>query len=79
MTQRDGIGREVGGGSGWGTHVHPWLTHVNVWQKSLQYCKVVGLQFKLIIKKKKQKPVAVGGNKDEVLIQTETKIPSLGA
>ena len=32
MTQRDGIGREVGGGSGWGTHVHPWLTHVNVWQ-----------------------------------------------
>ena len=79
MTQRDGIGREVGGGSGWGTHVHPWLTHVNVWQKSLQYCKVVGLHFKLIIKKKKQKPVAVGGNKDEVLIQTETKIPSLGA
>ena len=26
------------GGSGWGTHVHPWLTHVNVWQKPLQYC-----------------------------------------
>jgi len=25
-------GREVGGGSGWGTHVHPWLIHVNVWQ-----------------------------------------------
>ena len=21
------------GGSGWGTHVHPWLTHVDVWQK----------------------------------------------
>ena len=20
-------------GSGWGTHVHPWLIHVNVWQK----------------------------------------------
>ena len=31
MTQRDGMGREVGGGSGWGTHVHPWLIHVNVW------------------------------------------------
>ena len=26
------------GGSGWGTHVRPWLIHVNVWQKSLQYC-----------------------------------------
>ena len=23
MTQRDGMGREVGGDSGWGTHVHP--------------------------------------------------------
>ena len=20
------------GGSVWGTHVHPWLIHVNVWQ-----------------------------------------------
>ena len=20
-------------------HVHPWLIHVNVWQKPLQYCK----------------------------------------
>ena len=26
------------GGSGWGTRVHPWLIHVNVWQKPLQYC-----------------------------------------
>ena len=26
------------GGSGWGTHVHPWLIHVNVWQKPQQYC-----------------------------------------
>ena len=32
MTQRDGMRREVGGGSGWGTHVHPWWIHVNVWQ-----------------------------------------------
>ena len=31
-------------GSGWGTHVNPWLIHVNVWQKSLQYCKVTGIQ-----------------------------------
>ena len=26
------------GASGWGTHVNPWLIHVNVWQKPLQYC-----------------------------------------
>ena len=31
------------GGSGWGTHVNPWLFHSNVWQNSLQ------------IKKKKKK------------------------
>ena len=24
------------GGSGWGTHVNPWLIHVNVWQIPLQ-------------------------------------------
>ena len=29
-TQRDGMEREAGGGSGWGTHVNPWLIHVNV-------------------------------------------------
>ena len=32
------------GGSGWGTHVNPWLIHINVWQKPLQYCKVISLQ-----------------------------------
>ena len=31
-------------GSGWGTHVNPWLIHVNVWQRPLQYCKVISLQ-----------------------------------
>ena len=33
-----------GGGSGVqdkGTHVHLWLIHVNVWQKSPQYWKVM--------------------------------------
>ena len=34
MTLTDGMGREVGGGSGWGTHVHPWLIHANVWQNT---------------------------------------------
>ena len=48
MSLRDGMVREVGGGSGWGTHVHTWLTYVNVWQKPLQYCKVISLQLKYI-------------------------------
>ena len=40
---------EKGGGRGvWdeGAHVHPWLVHVNVWQKLPQYCKVIRLQLK---------------------------------
>ena len=40
------------GGLGWGTHVNPWLVHVNVWQKSLQYCKVISLQLIKINEKK---------------------------
>ena len=32
------------GGSGWGIHVNPWLIHVSVWQKPLQYYKVISLQ-----------------------------------
>ena len=39
-TQRDQAER----GSGWGIHVNPWLIHVDVWQKPLQYCKVISLQ-----------------------------------
>ena len=31
-------------GSGWGIHVNPWLIHINVLQKPLQYCKVISLQ-----------------------------------
>ena len=26
-----------------GTHVHGWLSHVDVWQKPPQYCKVFSL------------------------------------
>ena len=39
------------GGEGGGieeTHVHPWLTHVDVWQKPPQYCKVNNCQLKYI-------------------------------
>ena len=34
-------------GSGWGTRVHPWLIHVNMWQKS---AKVISLQLKFLKK-----------------------------
>ena len=40
-------------GSGWGTHVNPWLIHVNIWQKPLQYCKVISLQLIKINEKNK--------------------------
>ena len=40
------------GGSGWGIHVNPWLIHVNVRQKPLQYCKVISLQLIKINEKK---------------------------
>ena len=43
------------GGSGWGTHVNPWLIHVNVWQKPILYCKVISLQLIKIIGEKKKK------------------------
>ena len=39
-------GERGGRGFRMGTHVHPWLIHVNVWQKPLQYCKVISLQLK---------------------------------
>ena len=41
-------------GSGWGTHVNPWLIHVNVWQKPQQYFKVISLQLIKINEKKKK-------------------------
>ena len=49
-----GWGGRWEGGSGWGTHVNPWLIHVNVWQKTLQYCKVISLQLIKINEKKKK-------------------------
>ena len=49
MTLRDEMGREVGGGFRMG---NPWLIDVNVWQKSLQYCKVISLQLNKFSKKR---------------------------
>ena len=31
----EGWDGEGGRCSGWGTHVHPWLIHANVWQNPL--------------------------------------------
>ena len=50
-----GWGGRWEGGSGWGTHVNPWLIHVNGWQKPLQYCKVISLQLIKIIGRKKKR------------------------
>ena len=40
-------------GVGWGgrvqsegTHVHPWLVHAEVWQKTTKFCKAIILQLK---------------------------------
>ena len=44
MTLGDGMGRDMEGGLWMGAHVCLWLIHVNVWQKPLQYCKVISLQ-----------------------------------
>ena len=35
----DPEGREVGGGSGWGTRVHPWWIHVDAWQNQYNIVK----------------------------------------
>ena len=42
-------------GSRWGIHVNPQLIHVSVWQKPLQYCKVISLQLIKINGKKNPK------------------------
>ena len=61
-----GWGGRWEGGSRWGTQVNPWLIHVNVWQKPLQYCKVISLQLIKII----------GGEKKGLITHTHTqKIP----
>ena len=59
-----GIGWRGGweGELGWGIHVYPWLIHVSVWQKPLQYCKVISLQ---LIKKKIKITIICERNKDE--------------
>ena len=35
----EGVGRELGGGSGLGTRVHPWQIHVDVWKNQYNIVK----------------------------------------
>ena len=44
MTQREGMGREVGGGIGMGNTCKSMADSCQLWQKPLQYCKVMSLQ-----------------------------------
>ena len=44
MTQRNGMGRDVGEGFRMGNTCTPMADSCNVWQKPLQYCKVISLQ-----------------------------------
>ena len=46
-TYREGMGREVGRRlKRKRTYVHLWLIHVDIWQKSTQFCKAIILQLK---------------------------------
>ena len=60
-----GWGGRREGGSGWGTHVNPWMIHVNVWQKPLQYCKVNSLR---LIKINLKKEIIPGNMYSNVLL-----------
>ena len=35
-----------------GTYAYLWPIHANVWQKPLQYCKIITLQLKIKFNKK---------------------------
>ena len=75
-----GWGGRWEGGSGWGTHVNPWLIHVSVWQKPLQYCKVISLQLIKISGKKKKKKNSFKINKSisaSLVAQTVKRLPTM--
>ena len=61
-------------GSGWGIHVNPWLIHVSVWQKPLQYCKVISLQLikRNGEKKKKRIRLPMQGTRVWVLVRKDS-------
>ena len=54
-------------GLGWGIHVYPRLIHVSVWQKPLQYCKIISLQLIKKVNKLKNKQT----NKKEIPVWSQ--------
>ena len=53
------------GGSGLGTHVHPWRIHVNVWQN--QYSTVKQKILKIKNKEQKKKKIIINKNTAKLL------------
>ena len=51
------MGREVGARSNReGTYAYLWLIHVDIWQKTIKFCKAITLQLKNKLIKKKKDP-----------------------
>ena len=60
----------MGGGRGvpgWGTHVHPWLIHVNVWQN--QYSIVKQNKVKIFFKKDGQSKSNISLSKCHIALE----------
>ena len=63
----DGLGWEVGGKfKKEGTYVYLWLTHVDVWQKPMRYCKAITPQLKT-------KKIKIKKNNGGVLLSNNNK------
>ena len=70
-TQRDGMGRDVGGGNGMGNTCKFMPVSCQCMANPLQYCKVISLQLiKINEKKKKRKQLRkdTGGNSTEKML-----------
>ena len=67
-TQRDGVEREVGGGIRMGNTCKSMADHVNVWQKPLQYYKVISLQLIKINGKKKTQKLSASERPRKIMV-----------
>ena len=67
-TQRDGMERKVVGGIGMGNTCKSMAIHVSVWQKPLQYCKVISLQLIKINGKEKDNKCWYGCGEKWILL-----------
>ena len=77
-TQRNRVEREVGGWSGWGVHLTPWLIHVNVWQNPLQCCEVISLQLIKLMGKKKGQRACVHTSKSSLPPSQKAEVSKKG-